>query len=97
MTHCSRPASVQYLGEPTEQMRIDPETGGRLNLCRKQLLTLLHRPGGLRPYARRSATERPRLKTSSERSVSKTRSDDRSPEPTRRPNPEVARRAVDRR
>jgi predicted TIM-barrel fold metal-dependent hydrolase len=44
MTHCSRPASVQYRGKPTERMRIDPETGGRLNLDREELLTFFTDP-----------------------------------------------------
>jgi predicted TIM-barrel fold metal-dependent hydrolase len=44
MTHCSRPASVQYRGEPTERMRIDPETGGRLGLGREALLTFFTDP-----------------------------------------------------
>ena len=49
MTHCSRPASVQYRGEPTEQMRIDPETGGRLSLGREELLTLYTDPDAYVP------------------------------------------------
>jgi uncharacterized protein len=44
MTHCSRPSSVQYRGEPTERMRIDPETGGRLSLDREELLTFFTDP-----------------------------------------------------
>jgi len=49
MTHCSRPASVQYRGEPTEPMRIDTETGGRLNLGRYELLTLFTDPDAYVP------------------------------------------------
>lgn len=49
MTHCSRPASVQYRGEPTERMRIDPETGGRLSLDREQLLTFFTDPDAYVP------------------------------------------------
>jgi len=49
MTHCSRPASVQYRGEPTEQMRIDPETGERLDLDREQLLTRFTDPDAYLP------------------------------------------------
>jgi hypothetical protein len=40
LTHCSRPASVQYRGEPTAEMRTDPVSGKRLNLGRFELLTL---------------------------------------------------------
>jgi predicted TIM-barrel fold metal-dependent hydrolase len=49
MTHCSRPASVQYRGEPTERMRIDPMTGGRLSLDREQLLTFFTDPDAYVP------------------------------------------------
>ncbi len=49
MTHCSRPASVQYRGKPTERMRIDPQTGGRLSLDREQLLTLFTDPDAYVP------------------------------------------------
>jgi predicted TIM-barrel fold metal-dependent hydrolase len=49
MTHCSRPASVQYRGEPTERMRIDPQTGERLSLTREQLLTLFTDPDAYVP------------------------------------------------
>jgi predicted TIM-barrel fold metal-dependent hydrolase len=49
MTHCSPPASVQYRGEPTERMRIDPETGRRLNLDREQLLTSFTDPDAYVP------------------------------------------------
>jgi hypothetical protein len=49
MTHCARPASVQYRGAPTEQMRIDPVSGERLNLGRKQLLTRFTDPDAYVP------------------------------------------------
>jgi predicted TIM-barrel fold metal-dependent hydrolase len=49
MTHCSRPASVQYRGQPTEQMRIDPETGRLLNLSRERLLTRFTDPDAYIP------------------------------------------------
>src|SRR5206468_2800445 len=32
LTHCSRPASVQYRAEPTVEMRTDPVTGEVLNI-----------------------------------------------------------------
>ncbi len=49
MTHCSRPASVKYRGEPTERMRIDPTTGGRLSLDREQLLAFFTDPDAYVP------------------------------------------------
>ncbi len=49
LSHCSRPASVQFRGEPTERMRTEPLTGGRLNLDRQQLLTLFTDPDSYRP------------------------------------------------
>lgn len=49
LTHCSRPASVQFRGEPTEQMRKDPVTGERLNLSRSKLLTLFTDPDAYLP------------------------------------------------
>jgi uncharacterized protein len=49
MTHCSRPASVQYRGEPTEEMRIDRETGQQLGLDREGLLTLFTDPDAYLP------------------------------------------------
>jgi predicted TIM-barrel fold metal-dependent hydrolase len=49
LTHCSRPASVQYRGEPTERMRTDPVTGERLNLDREQLLTRFTDPDAYLP------------------------------------------------
>jgi uncharacterized protein len=53
LTHCSRPASVQYRGEPTERMRLDPETGQRLDLDRPELLTLFTDPDAYVPILRR--------------------------------------------
>ena len=49
MTHCSRPASVQYRGEPTERMRTDPVTGKRMSLGRLELLTLFTDPDAYVP------------------------------------------------
>jgi uncharacterized protein len=53
LTHCSRPASVQYRGEPTDEMRTDPVTGGKLNLGRFELLTLFTDPDAYRPLFER--------------------------------------------
>jgi predicted TIM-barrel fold metal-dependent hydrolase len=49
LTHCSRPASVQYRGKPTEQMRTDPVTGQHLNLSRFELLTRFTDPDAYLP------------------------------------------------
>jgi predicted TIM-barrel fold metal-dependent hydrolase len=49
MTHCSRPASVQYRGEPTERMRTDPLTGKPLALGRKELLSYFTDPDSYVP------------------------------------------------
>jgi predicted TIM-barrel fold metal-dependent hydrolase len=49
LTHCSRPASVQYRGEPTVEMRTDPVTGGLLNLGRFELLTRFTDPEAYKP------------------------------------------------
>jgi uncharacterized protein len=49
LTHCSRPASVQYRGEPTADMRTDPVSGKRLNLGRFELLTLFTDPDAYLP------------------------------------------------
>jgi predicted TIM-barrel fold metal-dependent hydrolase len=49
LTHCSRPASVQYRGEPTVEMRTDPVTGRPLNLDRLKLLTLFTDPDAYKP------------------------------------------------
>jgi hypothetical protein len=65
LTHCSRPASVQYRGEPTDEMRTDPVTGGKLNLGRFELLTLFTDPDAYRPLFERY----PRLRTASPTSV----------------------------
>lgn len=53
MTHCSRPAHVQYRGEPTEDMRKDPVTGERLDLDRLGLLTLFTDPDSYVPILER--------------------------------------------
>jgi uncharacterized protein len=49
LTHCSRPASVQYRGKPTEDMQRDPITGKPLNLKRVDLLTLFTDPDSYVP------------------------------------------------
>jgi len=49
MTHCSRPAGVQYRGKPTEGMLTDPVTGELLNLGRKELLTRFTDPDSYVP------------------------------------------------
>jgi predicted TIM-barrel fold metal-dependent hydrolase len=49
LTHCSRPASVQYRGTPTTKMRTDPVTGEPLDLGRKDLLTLFTDPESYTP------------------------------------------------
>jgi len=49
LSHCSRPASVQYRGDPTTEMRTDPISGELLNLDRHQLLTLFTAPEAYRP------------------------------------------------
>ncbi len=48
MTHCSPPASVKYRGEPTRQMRTDPD-GGRLGQDPEQLLRLFTDPDAYKP------------------------------------------------
>jgi hypothetical protein len=48
LTHCSRPAQVQFRGKPTPQMRIDPDTGQHLNLGREELLTHFTSPDAYR-------------------------------------------------
>jgi predicted TIM-barrel fold metal-dependent hydrolase len=53
MTHCSRPASVQYRGEPTEDMRQDPVTGTRLDLPRFELLTYFTDPDAYVPLLKK--------------------------------------------
>jgi predicted TIM-barrel fold metal-dependent hydrolase len=50
LSHCSRPASVQYRGEPTAPMRDDPEhPGARLNYDRFDRLTYFTRPDAYLP------------------------------------------------
>jgi predicted TIM-barrel fold metal-dependent hydrolase len=50
LTHCSRPASVKYRGNPTANMQQDPEHGNQpLNLDREQLLTYFTRPEAYLP------------------------------------------------
>jgi uncharacterized protein len=39
LSHCSRPASVQFHGRPTRQMQTDPETGQVGRRTREELLT----------------------------------------------------------
>jgi predicted TIM-barrel fold metal-dependent hydrolase len=39
LTHCSRPASVQFHGQPTRDMQADPQTGEVGNRTREELLT----------------------------------------------------------
>jgi predicted TIM-barrel fold metal-dependent hydrolase len=53
ITHCSRPASVQYRGTPTAQMQQNPENNNQpLNLGRKELLTYFTRPDAYLPLLR---------------------------------------------
>jgi predicted TIM-barrel fold metal-dependent hydrolase len=52
LTHCSRPASVQFRGTPTRAMRTDPETGEVLNLDREALLTRFTDPDAYVPILR---------------------------------------------
>jgi predicted TIM-barrel fold metal-dependent hydrolase len=49
MTHCSRPASVQFRGKPTVEMETDPITGNPLNLDRYHLLELFTNPDSYKP------------------------------------------------
>jgi len=49
LTHCSRPASVQYRGKPTVEMRTDPVTGELLNIGRFELLTRFTDPDAYLP------------------------------------------------
>jgi len=49
MTHCSRPAGVQYRGKPTKRMLTDPVTGKPLRMGRKELLTLFTDPDSYVP------------------------------------------------
>jgi predicted TIM-barrel fold metal-dependent hydrolase len=53
LTHCSRPASVQYRGTPTPEMQKDPEHGDApLNLSHDQLLSYFTRPDAYLPILR---------------------------------------------
>jgi predicted TIM-barrel fold metal-dependent hydrolase len=49
LTHCSRPSSVQYRGKPTAEMEVNPNTGERLNLDTKDLLTVFTDPDAYLP------------------------------------------------
>jgi predicted TIM-barrel fold metal-dependent hydrolase len=49
MTHCSRPASVQFRGTPTAAMQTNPETGQPYNLSRYELLETFTDPDAYRP------------------------------------------------
>jgi predicted TIM-barrel fold metal-dependent hydrolase len=53
LTHCSRPGAVQYRGDPTEQMRLDPESGQRLGLGRYELLERFTDPDSYVPILKR--------------------------------------------
>ena len=54
LTHCSRPASVQYRGEPTPDMRIDPvNQGATFTQPRFELLTLFTDPDAYVPLLQR--------------------------------------------
>jgi uncharacterized protein len=53
LTHCSRPASVQYRGTPTAEMQRDPENNDApLSLNRTELLTYFTRPDAYLPILR---------------------------------------------
>lgn len=49
MTHCSRPGSVQFRGEPDDEMRTDPLTGELLDLSCAELLELFTDPDSYVP------------------------------------------------
>ena len=49
LTHCSRPASVQYRGEPTPEMRRNPAGGDAFTDNRFDLLTRFTDPDAYRP------------------------------------------------
>ena len=53
LTHCSRPASVQFHGEPTREMQTDPETGRVGNRDRLELLTWFTDPDSYRALLKR--------------------------------------------
>lgn len=56
MTHCSRPAGVQYRGKVTDAMRVDPVTGELLNLDREELLTRFTDPDSYVPILEANPT-----------------------------------------
>ena len=49
MTHCSRPASVQFRGTPTAEMEKDPISGQPSHLGRAELLELFTNPDSYKP------------------------------------------------
>jgi predicted TIM-barrel fold metal-dependent hydrolase len=49
MTHCSRPAGVQYRGKLTQRMLTDPVTGKPLSMGREKLLTVFTDPDSYVP------------------------------------------------
>jgi predicted TIM-barrel fold metal-dependent hydrolase len=53
LTHCSRPASVQYRGKPTPEMLTDPVTSELLDLGRFELLTRFTDPDAYKPLLRK--------------------------------------------
>jgi uncharacterized protein len=53
LTHTSRPAAVQFRGNPTREMLTDPETGEALRLGRFELLTRFTDPDAYRPLLRK--------------------------------------------
>lgn len=58
LTHCSRPASVQFHGVPTREMQTDPETGEVGNRERIKLLTWFTDPDSYRALLKRWPTVR---------------------------------------
>jgi uncharacterized protein len=58
MTHCSKPASVQFRGRPSAEMEKDPISGQPLNLGRAELLELFANPDSYKPLL----TAHPRLR-----------------------------------
>jgi len=52
LSHCSRPASVQFHGQPTPDMQIDPETGVLGHRTRPELLTWFTDPDSYRTLLR---------------------------------------------
>lgn len=53
LSHCSRPAGVQYRGEPTDDMRVDPVGDKPLQGDRSDLLTLFTDPDAYTPLLER--------------------------------------------